>query len=439
MAGMRTYLSIFILILLFTVPGAQNPNNANYDEAKAGTYRLPDPLVMRNGHRITTAGEWPVRRAEILDLFAQEVYGRTPSSAMAVKGRLSFETVSRQPAALDGLATRQEITLQLTNRADGPRMSILLYLPNGRKGPVPVFLGMNFNGNQSVTNEPDVAISSAWMRADNEGRVLNNRATAKSRGMAISRWPLGMILRSGYGVATIYYGDLYPDHAQGLADSIIPHYYQPGQRSPGPDEWGALGAWAWGMSRCLDVLEKIPGVNSRQVILHGHSRIGKATLWAGAQDPRFAIVISNDSGEGGAALARRNFGETIERINTAFPHWFAGNFNKYNREVDSLPVDQHLLLALIAPRPVYVASAAEDLWADPHGEFLGARGADPVYLLLGRSGLGITAMPGLHQPVTTTIGHHIRAGKHDVTDYDWEQFINFANIHLKRPASMRKR
>lgn len=432
MTGRRTCLSIATLVILFVAFGAQNPRQANYDESKVGSYTLPDPLVMQNGARVSSARQWANRRAKLLEIFATQIYGRTPASAMARQGMLRFEKTASQPRALDGLATREEITVHLTSNPDGPRMSLLLYLPNGRPGRAPVFLGMNFNGNHSVTTETEVTLSTNWMRPDNEGRIVNNRATPKARGMEASRWSLTRILRSGYGVATVYYGDLFPDHQAGLSGSIIPHYYRAGQTSPGPDEWGAIGAWAWGMSRALDVLERIPRVDPRQVILHGHSRLGKAALWAGAQDPRFAIVIANNSGEGGAALARRNFGETVERINSAFPHWFAINFRPYGQKVESLPVDQHQLLALIAPRPLYIASAADDLWADPRGEFLAASAADPVYRLLGTSGLGVKSMPGIHQPVTTTIGYHIRAGKHDVTDYDWEQFINFANTHLKR-------
>lgn len=407
---------------------AQDPNQANYDEAKVGTFTLPDPLVFKNGQRVANARQWRQRRAEILELFASQVYGRTPPT----KTRISFSETKRAENAVNGLALRREVTVNLLGKADGPKMNLLIYTPKAAKQPVPLFLALNFRGNHGVETDPGITLPTNWMPATRDNQVVNNRATEAGRGSELTRFDLPSILGRGYGLVTFYAGDLFPDQAQGLADSIIPHLYRAGQTAPGPDEWNALGAWAWGLSRALDYIEKDKLLDAKRVAVLGHSRMGKAALWAGAQDERFALVISNESGEGGAALTRRNYGETHLRINTSFPHWFNQNYKQYSNKLDTLPVDQHMLLALIAPRPLYIASAEEDRWSDPRGEFLSAKAADPVYRLLGTDGLGATEMPGLHQPIMTTIGYHIRAGKHDVTKYDWEQYLNFADKHWRR-------
>jgi len=415
-----------VLLLALSLGARAQQPGANYDESKVGAYSLPDPLVTSSGQRITTPGQWrDVRRPEILRLFEANVYGRSaPPPA-----KLEYEVVSTDRTALGGQAIRRLVTIWPAGKRPSPPMHLLLYVPANAKAPVPVFLGLNFNGNHAVHKDPGIPLSTAWMRPSRDGAVVNNRATEASRGVESSRWPVELILSKGYGLATAYYGDLFPDHKDGRPDSILPHLPNPGV--PAEESWNAIGAWAFGLSRALDYLQKDRQVDGRRVAVLGHSRLGKTALWAGAVDERFALVISNNSGEGGAALARRNFGETVERINTSFPHWFNANFKKFNHSVASLPVDQHMLIALIAPRPVYVASAQQDEWADPRGEFLAARAADPVYRLLGTDGMGAREWPGIHQPVHTRIGYHIRAGKHDVTVYDWEQFIAFASKHMR--------
>lgn len=404
---------------------------ANYDEAQVPDYTLPDPVVMVDGRQVTSAAMWrEQRRPEVLRLFADHVYGRTPDTP----GKPSFEVLSLDPEALQGKALRKEVRVFPCGDRQGPSFDLLLYLPRGVREPAPAFLGLNFGGNHTVAAEAGIHLSSRWMRDNPNAGVVDHRATEASRGSATSRWPLEMILARGYALATVYCGDIEPDHAEGWKEGVRAALSAEGADTQWrPEDWGCLGAWAWGLSRALDYLETDPAVDAQHVAVIGHSRLGKTALWAGAQDERFALVISNNSGEGGAALARRCFGETTAIINRAFPHWFCGRFKEYGDREEALPVDQHMLVALMAPRPVYIASAEQDQWADPRGEFLAAVHASPVYALLGVPGLGVTEMPAVHESVGGRIGYHVRAGKHDVTSYDWEQYLNFADRHWGKP------
>lgn len=423
---LRSVIVTLAFVAFATVMRAGQSPPTITEESKVPAYRLPDALVMTNGTPVRTAAQWrSARRPELLQLFAEHVYGHTPLHRQPVGSTVT----EANGTAFGGAAVRRQVTLGFGERPNGPKMHVLMYLPAQRTSRVPVFIGLNFQGNHSIADDPGIQLSTAWV-ADRYPGVVNHRATERSRGTASSRWPVETILGRGFGLVTAYYGDLDPDFDDGFANGVQPLFYKPGQTHPAPNEWGAIGAWAWGLSRALDYLETDADVDARRVAVIGHSRLGKAALWAAAQDERFALAVSNDSGCGGAALSKRVFGETVGEINRAFPHWFAANFRKYNENEAALPIDQHELLALIAPRPLYVASAAEDLWADPRGEFLGALHADPVYRLLGTKGFGVSEMPAVDHPAGQRIRYHVRTGEHDLTTWDWERYLAFAQEHI---------
>jgi len=321
---------------------------------------------------------------------------------------------------------------------------------------------LNFYGNHTIHSDPGISFTPQWQKPNRNDPPVHILPSDETRGTEASRWPVEKILQSGYALATVYYGDLEPDFPEGWRYGIRSTFCvlpQPkensvptqemlaaaGQTEEGVDtpvwtaseDWGAIGVWAWGLSRILDYLESDSDICASQIVLFGHSRLGKTALWSGAQDERFAIVISNNSGCGGAALSRRRIGETVERITQTFPHWFCKKFKNFNSKEGQLPVDQHMLIALMAPRPVYVASAEQDREADPLGEFLSAKHADPVYALFGLSGLEVEHMPALNEPVGKTIGYHIRTGKHGVTDYDWDQYLRFADRHFGKTSPLK--
>lgn len=405
---------------------------ANYDESKIAPYTLPELLQTAGGEKISSAEAWQkTRRPEVLKLFEENVFGRTPPAS--TWGKVKYEVTGTRKDALGGKATRKFIHISLPDHPKWPGMDVMLYLPNGLGKPAPCFVGASFGGNHAVSTETDVPLSARWMRPSKEKGIVDNRATEQSRGNESSRWPLEKIIGQGFAVATYYYGDVEPDHADGWKEGLRAALSPAGANTAWKEgEWGAIGAWAWGLSRIADYLETDADVDASHLAVIGHSRLGKTSLWAGAQDQRFGVVISNNSGEGGAAIMRRNFGETTAVITKAFPHWFTATYSRYAGNEASCPIDKHMLIALAAPRPVYIASAVDDQWADPKGEFLSGLNAEPVFALFGKKGYGVAEQPQIDHPVGDAIAYHVRTGKHDVTDYDWDQYLKFAARHFGR-------
>jgi len=375
----------------------------NYEEARVPAFTLPDPLAGA-GARVRTPDQWRKRRTEILELFRDNVYGRSPGRPE----RVSFQVLEENSRAMDGAATLKRIAVTSTQVGREHRFELTLFLPNSRQGPVPVFLLLN--------NRP----------------ISNTDSTRREKS---DFWPAEQVVARGYGIAAVQNNALAPDDKDRFREGVIQMFEGTGTALRPETAWAALAAWAWGASRAMDYFETDPRVDAKRVAVVGHSRGGKAALWAGAEDERFALVVSNESGEGGAALTRRHFGETLARITDVFPHWFASKYASFSGRVDALPVDQHMLLALVAPRALYVASADEDLWADPRGEFLSLVHTSPVFALWGDRSIEAGDMPPLNRPlVAGRRGYHVRSGGHNLTRYDWQSFMDFADGLWKSPA-----
>lgn len=385
-----------------TLRRAPTGHVTNYDEPKIPAYELPDPLVLRNGKPVTDADTWlKLRRPEILKLYETEIYGRVPARAPKVR----FQVVEKGASALDGAALRKDIVGQFGDRPDAPQMNIALYLPAKAVGRVPVVLHLSLAPGATGTGPRRDAY-------------------------------IADILARGYAYALVTYTEIQLDNAAGRSTGVMGLTLAPGQTAAAPDEWGTIAAWAWGLSRVQDYLETDTAVDAKRVAIVGHSRLGKAVLWAAAQDRRFALVFSSQGGEMGSALARRDFGETVDDMAANFGYQFAGNFQKYAGHWNDMPVDAHFLIALCAPRPLLITGASGDLWSDPRGEFLGAVAAGAVYRLLGATDLGTTTMPALDTPVMTgTLAYMEHDGPHAITPLDWKTFLDFADKHLKPLAN----
>jgi hypothetical protein len=395
----------------------------NYDERLVGAYDLPDPLILANGKPVHDAKTWTEkRRPEIVRLFEENQYGRAPGRPSAGH----FVTTEPGTLALDGKAIRRQVTVYFSADNAGPKMDLLLYLPlNSTQQRAPVLLNAAFSANSNTVADPGVKVGEVWGR--------DKKKVPATQGMNFGKIDVTRLIDAGFGFATVYYGDIDPDFLGGVPFGVRALYLKPGQAEPAPNEWGAIAAWAWGLSRAMDYLETDPGVDPKRVAVTGVSRLGKTVMWAGAHDTRFALVIASCSGEGGAALSRRNYGETIAHLvePTRYPYQFAGNYAKFAHKVDQFPADAHMLVALMAPRPVLLQTGDKDFWSDPKGEFLAARAADPVYRLLGKQGLETEQMPPAGTPILHTVGYYMHAGGHGTIPSDWDQYLAFLKMHLQ--------
>lgn len=402
----KTFLIVLILLFEFLQVHAQT-FQPNFDESKVSAYTLPDVLRTSKNKSVKDSREWEnIRRPEVLKLFEDNIYGQMPKSFDNIRYSIAKEDTN----AMNGKAHLKEVTIEVFNKGKSVKINVVLFVPRSVEKQVPVFILIN---NRSKDN------------------------TDPSRNIKSDFWPAEVVIENGYAIAAFHVGDLAPDDKEHFSEAALQLYPE---QLTADNGMRAIGAWAWGACRVMDYFETDLLIDKKRVVVVGHSRGGKASLWAAAQDQRFAMCVTNCSGNTGAALARRQFGERIAAINDAFPHWFTTNYKKYNNNENLLPVDQHMLIALIAPRAVYATNASDDLWADPRGTFLSLKHAEPVFALYGSKSTLPEDPPGVDKPVISSlIAYHNRKGEHNLTVYDWTNFIRFANYHFKAiPYSVTK-
>jgi hypothetical protein len=393
----------------------------NYNEDSVGTYTLPDPLLLLDGKRVKNAGTWyKKRRNEIVKLFEEFQYGRMPEKPLD----LSFNVFDKGTPSLNGKAVRKQVTVYFTKDTSQYKMDILIYLPAYATKPVPLFLNVSFSPNAAVADDPGIKAGTMWGR--------DGKRVPATRTGGFGKVDIDQFLSQGIGYANIYYGDIEPDFADGIKYGIRGYYLKPGTTIPASDEWGAISAWSWGLSRAMDYFETDPQIDAKKVALFGVSRLGKTVLWTGARDTRFGMVIASCGGEGGAAISRRWYGETIDHMThpTRYFYQFAGNWRKYKDEPSKSPVDGHMLVALMAPRPLLLQTGDTDYWSDPKGEFVAAVAGGPVYELLGKTSLRTEVMPAAGVPILNDLGYFMHAGGHGAMPSDYEVFIRFIKMHF---------
>ena len=427
-----SHLKFLFLIIVFDIfisqTSGQNPPATviagipvNYSEDSVGVYTLPDPLTLLNGKRVNDSKTWySKRRPEIVKLFEENQYGRCPGKPKD----LSFRVTEKAGLAFDGKAIRRQVTIFFTKDTSDYKMDLLIYIPAKVSTPVPLLLNVSFSANASTIADPGIK--------DGFTRGRDGKRIPAPRNMRTGALDIIPFIDQGVGFATVYYGDIEPDFATGIKYGIRGYYLKPCSVKPGDDEWGAIAAWAWGLSRAMDYFETDRNIDAKKVALVGVSRLGKTVLWTAAKDTRFAAVIASCSGEGGAALSRRNYGETIKHLadSTRYFYQFCANYGKYGDRVNDFPVDAHMLLSLLAPRPVLLQTGDKDYWSDPKGEFLSAIAATPVYKMLGGSGIETSEMPAAGQPILNTLGYYMHSGGHGAFPSDWPIFLSFIKKEL---------